>query len=122
LQADRGPEVPRLQEGQGLGAGTAGTPARRPPARSPPTRATEPRRATTGPRRPPAGSRRTGATEPWWATTGPEPAVRRATTDCQVDRQECGQPGRFGRGRAVAWGARDGGAGWGGRSGVAARP
>jgi hypothetical protein len=25
------------------------------------------------------------ATEAWWATTGPEPAVRRATTDCQVD-------------------------------------
>jgi hypothetical protein len=33
----------------------------------------------------PASSRRTGATEAWWARTGPEPAVRRATTDCQVD-------------------------------------
>jgi hypothetical protein len=65
-------------------------------------------------RRLPASSRRTGATEPWWATTGPEPAVRRATTDRQLDGQECGQVGRLRRGPAVACRDRDSGCCWAG--------
>jgi hypothetical protein len=61
------------------------------------------------------------ATEAWWATTGPEPAVRRATTDCQVDGQECGQVGQFGQGRAVACGDRYGGCCWAGSALVGGR-
>jgi hypothetical protein len=41
-------------------------------------------------------------------------AVRRATTDWQVDGQECGQASRLGQGRAVACGDRCGGCRWAG--------
>jgi hypothetical protein len=49
------------------------------------------------------------------------PAVRRATTDCQVDCQRCGQVGRLGRGRAVACGDRCGGGCWAGSALVGGR-